>query len=232
MSPAIASLGAWLEQLLAESTGKGGKGLIPIDGEALAAPDVYGLDRMFVYLRLKSAPDPAQDAWADALERAGHPVVRIVLDDVYDLGEEFFRWEFATAVAGSILGVHPVRSARCRSQQDRDAQADRRLRAKRRAAGRDADLHEQRHRSLHRRHQRGDPREGRTRRAARSSRTCRAHLNRARGRRLLRAARLRRDERVEPAAAAGDSPGRRRCPSRGHLPRVRAALPALHRPGL
>jgi transaldolase/glucose-6-phosphate isomerase len=107
MSPAIASLGAWIEQLMAESTGKGGQGLIPIDGEALAAPDAYGLDRMFVYLRLKSAPDPAQDAWADALERAGHPVVRIVLDDVYDLGEEFFRWEFATAVAGSILGVHP-----------------------------------------------------------------------------------------------------------------------------
>ena len=71
------------------------------------APDAYGLDRMFVYLRLKSAPDAAQDAWADALERAGHPLVRIVLDDVYDLGEEFFRWEFATAVAGSILGIHP-----------------------------------------------------------------------------------------------------------------------------
>jgi transaldolase/glucose-6-phosphate isomerase len=107
ISPRISSLGAWLEQLLAESTGKDGRGLIPIDGEPLASPDAYGLDRMFVYLRLKSAPDPAQDAWADAIARAGHPLVRITLDDVYDLGEEFFRWEFATAVAASILGVNP-----------------------------------------------------------------------------------------------------------------------------
>ena len=106
-SPGISSLGAWLEQLLAESTGKDGKGLIPIDGESLSSPEAYGLDRMFVYLRLKSAADAAQDAWADALERAAHPIVRITLDDVYDLGEEFFRWEFATAVAGSILGVNP-----------------------------------------------------------------------------------------------------------------------------
>jgi transaldolase/glucose-6-phosphate isomerase len=106
-SPGIASLGAWLEQLLAESTGKDGKGLIPIDGETLSSPEFYGLDRTFVYLRLKSAPDTAQDAWAEALERAGHPIIRIALDDPYDLGEEFFRWEFATAVAGSILGVNP-----------------------------------------------------------------------------------------------------------------------------
>jgi transaldolase/glucose-6-phosphate isomerase len=106
-SPTIDSLGAWLEQLVAESTGKAGKGLIPIDREALGKPDVYGRDRIFVYLRLRSAPDAAQDAGVDALERAGHPVVRITVDDPYDLGEEFFRWEFATAVAGSILGIHP-----------------------------------------------------------------------------------------------------------------------------
>jgi transaldolase / glucose-6-phosphate isomerase len=106
-SPAISSLGAWLEQLIAESTGKEGKGVIPIDREALARPDVYGLDRVFVYLRLLSAPDVTQDAAVDTLERAGHPVVRIGVDDPYDLGEEFFRWEFATAVAGSILGIHP-----------------------------------------------------------------------------------------------------------------------------
>jgi transaldolase/glucose-6-phosphate isomerase len=106
-SPAIYDLGAWLEQLIAESTGKDGKGVIPIDREALGKPDVYGRDRMFVYLRLLSAPDAAQDASVDELERAGHPVVRIALDDPYDLGEEFFRWEFATAVAGSILGIHP-----------------------------------------------------------------------------------------------------------------------------
>ena len=106
-SPGISAVGAWLEQLVAESTGKDGKGLIPIDGEALGPPDVYGRDRIFVYLRLLSSPDAAQDAAIAALERAGHPVVRIALDDPYDLGEEFFRWQIATAVAGAILVVHP-----------------------------------------------------------------------------------------------------------------------------
>jgi transaldolase/glucose-6-phosphate isomerase len=106
-SPGIFDLGAWLEQLVAESTGKDSKGLIPIDREALGKPDVYGRDRLFVYLRLSSAPDATQDASVDELERAEHPVIRIAVDDPYDLGEEFFRWEFATAVAGSILGIHP-----------------------------------------------------------------------------------------------------------------------------
>ena len=81
--------------------------MIPIDREPLGKPDVYGRDRLLVYLRLSSAPDAAQDAAVDELERAGHPVIRIAIDDPYDLGEEFFRWEFATAVAGSILGTHP-----------------------------------------------------------------------------------------------------------------------------
>jgi transaldolase/glucose-6-phosphate isomerase len=106
-SPGISSLGAWLEQLVAESTGKDGKGLIPIDGEGLGAPDVYGGDRIFVYLRLLSSPDPEQDRAVETLEEAGLPVVRVALRDAYDLGGEFFRWEIATAVAGSILGVHP-----------------------------------------------------------------------------------------------------------------------------
>jgi transaldolase/glucose-6-phosphate isomerase len=106
-SPGILDLGAWLEQLVAESTGKAGTGLIPIDREPLGAPDVYGRDRLFVYLKLQSAPDAAQDALVDALERAGHPLVRIALGDPYDLGREFFRWEMATAVAGSILGINP-----------------------------------------------------------------------------------------------------------------------------
>ena len=106
-SPGVSALGAWLEQLLAESTGKAGKGLIPIDREALGKPAVYGGDRIFVYLRLQSAPDAAQDRAVEALEQAGQPVVRIVVDDPYDLGEEFFRWEIATAVAGSILGINP-----------------------------------------------------------------------------------------------------------------------------
>jgi transaldolase/glucose-6-phosphate isomerase len=92
--------------LLAESTGKVGKGLIPVDREHLGAPEVYGNDRLFVYLRLASAPDAEQDKAVDRLERAGQPVVRIPVTDPYHLGAEFFRWEFATAVAGSIIGIH------------------------------------------------------------------------------------------------------------------------------
>jgi transaldolase/glucose-6-phosphate isomerase len=105
-SPGISDLGAWLEQLLAESTGKQGKGIIPVDKEATGAPDVYGNDRVFAYLRLDTAPDSAQDAKVAALEKAGQPVVRISIADTYDLGQEFFRWEIATAVAGSIIGIN------------------------------------------------------------------------------------------------------------------------------
>ena len=106
-SPGIWDVGAWLEQLLAESTGKQGKGLIPVDREKLSSPDVYGNDRLFVYLRLENAADPAQDSQVEALRKAGQPVVRINVADVYDIGGEFFRWEIATAVAGSIIGINP-----------------------------------------------------------------------------------------------------------------------------
>lgn len=106
-SPEIHDLGAWLEQLIAESTGKIGKGLIPVDREALGAPDVYGTDRLFVHLRLANEPDIAQKQKLDTLRSAGHPVVEIELADTYDLGQEFFRWEIATAVAGSILKINP-----------------------------------------------------------------------------------------------------------------------------
>jgi transaldolase/glucose-6-phosphate isomerase len=105
-SPEIHDLGAWLEQLLAESTGKEGKGLIPVDREELGAPAVYGNDRVFIYLKLASASDAVQEAKLKALETAGHPVARIGVADIYDLGQEFFRWEIATAVAGSILGIN------------------------------------------------------------------------------------------------------------------------------
>jgi transaldolase/glucose-6-phosphate isomerase len=104
-SPGIADLGAWLEQLLAESTGKIGKGIIPVDREALGKPTVYGNDRVFAYLRLQTKPNKAQDAAVSALEKAGQPVVRIDLPNAYNLGQEFFRWEIATAVAGSIIGI-------------------------------------------------------------------------------------------------------------------------------
>ena len=105
-SPAISDLGAWLEQLLAESTGKQGHGIIPVDREHLASPETYGNDRVFAYLRFESAPDAAQDAKVAALEKAGQPVIRIAVQDTYDLGQEFFRWEIATAVAGSIIGIN------------------------------------------------------------------------------------------------------------------------------
>lgn len=105
-SPGISDLGAWLEQLLAESTGKIGKGIIPVDRENLAAPEVYGDDRVFVYVRLETGADSLQDARIAALEQAGHPVVSITMSSTYDLGAEFFRWEIATAVAGAIIGIN------------------------------------------------------------------------------------------------------------------------------
>jgi transaldolase/glucose-6-phosphate isomerase len=106
-SPGIVQAGAWLEQLLAESTGKEGRGIVPVDREPLGPPGAYGGDRLFAYLRLDTAPDAAQDAALDALQGAGHPVVRIALGDPHDLGQELFRWELATAVAGAIIGIDP-----------------------------------------------------------------------------------------------------------------------------
>jgi transaldolase/glucose-6-phosphate isomerase len=105
-SPGMSDLGAWLEQLLAESTGKIGKGIVPIDDEPLASGDVYGEDRVFAYLRLADAPDAAQDAAMAALEKSGQPVVRVALNGHQELGQQFFLWEFATAVAGSIIGIN------------------------------------------------------------------------------------------------------------------------------
>jgi transaldolase/glucose-6-phosphate isomerase len=106
-SPPVATLGYWLEQLLAESTGKEGKGILPVEGEPLGAPESYGDDRVFVSLRTDDEVDETQESAVAAFEAAGHPVVRLALRDEYDLGQEFFRWEFATAVAGSLLGVNP-----------------------------------------------------------------------------------------------------------------------------
>jgi len=106
-SPSLADFGAWLEQLLAESTGKIGKGIVPVDAEAAGPPSAYGNDRLFAYTRLASETDAAQDAAVAALEAAGQPVVRIIVNDKMQLGQEFFRWEMATAVAGSIIGINP-----------------------------------------------------------------------------------------------------------------------------
>ncbi|WP_430911775.1 bifunctional transaldolase/phosoglucose isomerase [Methylobacterium sp. sgz302541] len=106
-SPAIGTFGTWAEQLIAESTGKQGKGLIPIEGEPVGVPAVYGRDRVFVYLRVDGFADAQQDEAVRSLEREGHPVVRIGLDKVEQLPQEFFRFEMATAVAGALLGINP-----------------------------------------------------------------------------------------------------------------------------
>jgi transaldolase / glucose-6-phosphate isomerase len=106
-SPALRSFGAWAEQLFAESTGKHGKGLIPIDGEPLGRPEVYGDDRLFIDLALKGEDEPEHESKLKKLEGAGHPVVRIVQNSLAHIGQEFFRFELATATAGAVLGINP-----------------------------------------------------------------------------------------------------------------------------
>ena len=104
-SPSLTSFGDWAEQLIAESTGKEGKGILPVVGEAPAAPDEYGADRLFVYLKLDG--ENAYDKAVEDLEADGRPLVRFTLDDRYELGRQFFLWELATAVAGVCLGIQP-----------------------------------------------------------------------------------------------------------------------------
>ena len=107
VSHPIESFGLWAEQLVAESTGKLGRGIVPVADEPLAeSADAYGNDRVFAYIRLEKGADAAQDKAVDALAQAGHPVVRISLGDIYNLGQEMFRWEIATAVAGSVIGIN------------------------------------------------------------------------------------------------------------------------------
>lgn len=107
VSPKIASLGLWLEQLIAESTGKEGKGVIPVAGEPLAREELYGSDRLFAWIKLEGEEDSKQAALMSQLQRDGHPVVEIELSDLYDLGSEFYRWEIATATAGAVLKINP-----------------------------------------------------------------------------------------------------------------------------
>jgi len=121
-SERIADFGAWAEQLIAESTGKEGKGLIPIDGESLGAPETYGNDRFFIDIRTEDEEDAAHEAKLAALEQAGHPVARIVMKSIDHLGQEFFRFEMATAVAGAVLGINPfnqpdVESAKIKTRE-------------------------------------------------------------------------------------------------------------------
>jgi transaldolase/glucose-6-phosphate isomerase len=114
----VATLGMWLEQLLAESTGKEGTGLLPVAGETVGPPTVYGEDRLFVYLRLKGEDDEVLERGVAALQEAGHPVVTVQMDDRLDLGQEFFRWEIATAVAGSILGINAFNQPNVQESKD------------------------------------------------------------------------------------------------------------------
>jgi transaldolase/glucose-6-phosphate isomerase len=121
-SPRIADFGAWAEQLIAESTGKEGKGLIPIDGEPLGEPSSYGNDRFFIDIRTEGEDDAAHEAKLAALEQSGHPVARIVMKSIDHLGQEFFRFEMATAVAGAVLGINPfnqpdVESAKIKTRE-------------------------------------------------------------------------------------------------------------------
>jgi glucose-6-phosphate isomerase len=105
-SPEIYDLGAWLEQLIAESTGKEGRGITPVDLETIGAPHQYGRDRVFAFVRLEGGDNADLDSKLDALAAAGQPVVRLALRSKADLGQQFFIWEIATAVAGSIIGIN------------------------------------------------------------------------------------------------------------------------------
>ena len=121
-SPRIAGFGLWVEQLLAESTGKSGAGIIPVASEPLGSPEHYGTDRFFVQLRL--ADDDSEEALAadrmlEEFKKAGHPVARLEMSDAYDLGSEFYRWEYATAIAGHILGIHPFDQPDVQGAKDR-----------------------------------------------------------------------------------------------------------------
>lgn len=121
-SPQIDALGMWIEQLVAESTGKHGRGILPVVGEPIADPAAYNNDRLFVFLRMKGDDNASLDGRVDVLEAAGHPVIIIEMDELVDFGQEFFRWEIATAAAGAVLKVNPfdqpnVESAKTKAKE-------------------------------------------------------------------------------------------------------------------
>ncbi|HEX2949474.1 MAG TPA: transaldolase, partial [Armatimonadota bacterium] len=118
MPPQLGALGLWLEQLLAESTGKEGTGLLPVAGETLGSPADYGNDRLFIYFRLQNAIDDHQEQGVLALQTIGHPLVMINMDDLFDIGQEFFRWEMATATAGAMLGINAFNQPNVQESKD------------------------------------------------------------------------------------------------------------------
>jgi len=115
--PEISSLGLWIEQLVAESAGKEGKGILPVANEPLGAPEVYGDDRLFIHIAVGMI-DPEAENKLRAIEAAGHPVVRRVMNDTLDLGEEFYVWEMATAVAGAVMGINPFDQPNVQESKD------------------------------------------------------------------------------------------------------------------
>ena len=115
LSPRVSTFGYWIEQLIAESTGKQGKGILPVEGEPLGAPDVYGDDRLFVHVRMER---DAEDKRVKALEAAGQPVVTLTMRDPLDLGGEFFRWEVGVAIAGSVIGIDPFDQPNVQESKD------------------------------------------------------------------------------------------------------------------
>lgn len=120
-SPQITTFGLWAEQLLAESTGKEGTGLIPVANEPMVSPTAYGTDRLFIYLRLKGDENRQLDRQVAGLARQGHPILTLALQDRYDLAAEFFRWEVATALAGHLLGIHPFDQPNVQESKDNTA---------------------------------------------------------------------------------------------------------------
>ena len=121
LSPEIRPFGVWLEQLLSESLGKKGLGMVPVEGEPLGTPKIYGRDRIFVYIRSGEKPDFDQDTQILKLQRNGHPVVRIKIENPMNLGGEFFRWEVATAAAGSLLGINPFNQPNVQESKENTA---------------------------------------------------------------------------------------------------------------
>jgi transaldolase / glucose-6-phosphate isomerase len=117
-SPRLAPFGDWAEQLVAESTGKAGKGIVPVVGESIGEPGDYGDDRFFVFLTLAGEPHDELRALADALTEAGHPALHIQLADTFDVGAEFVRWEVATAAAGIVLGIDPFDQPNVQESKD------------------------------------------------------------------------------------------------------------------
>ena len=188
-SPGIADLGAWLEQLLAESTGKHRRGLIPLADEPLTTPEHYGADRFFAYLELDGQHDAAQREAMAALERAGHPVARISVKDIWDIGQEFFRWEMATAVAGAIIGIDPFDQPDVEASKDKTRALTDEYRKIASLAERGTDIPRERSRSLCRSAQRH--RTWPTQHASRlSEESFRPRARRSKVRRLRRTARL------------------------------------------